>query len=156
MSKTVGFTGTRSITLADMPIIRQIVTALPDNAHVITGACIGVDAAVARVARQRGLHVHTVVPADRSRVDPHWRDYCTTFEEMPPGTDYRARNTRIVELSTDIIAIADRAEDDPKSRRSGTWMTVRIARKAGKPVDEHVLSANHRPTPARPSEASGE
>lgn len=136
----VGFTGTRNVPTAMLPRIRRIVEALPEGTGVVTGGCVGVDAIVARVANQRGLHVHTVLPADRSRVDRAWADHCSTYEEMPAGTDYRARNTRIVELSDEIIAIPEAPEHDPRSRRSGTWMTVRIARRAGKPVQEKVLA----------------
>ncbi len=139
MSESIGFTGTRSVSMVELPRIRQIVEALPEDTYVVTGACVGVDAAIARVARQRGLHVHTIVPADRSRVDPLWRDYCITSEEMPSGTTYRDRNARIVELSSRLIGIPSHAEHDPESRRSGSWQTIRMARKAGKDADVHVL-----------------
>jgi hypothetical protein len=98
-----------------------------------------VDALAARIAHGGRRRVHTIVPADRSRVDPYWRDHCDTFEEMPSGTDYRARNERIVELSDRLVALPEYPEDDHWSRRSGTWMTVRIARRAGKPVAVVVL-----------------
>jgi predicted Rossmann fold nucleotide-binding protein DprA/Smf involved in DNA uptake len=143
--ETVGFTGTRSVGMADLPRIRQIVEALPDGTMVVTGACIGVDAAVARVANRRDLIVHTIVPADRSRVDPKWLCHVDTFEELPDGTTYRDRNARIVALSDRLIAIPDHAEHDPESRRSGTWQTIRLARRAGKPVEIHVLCRACRP-----------
>lgn len=140
MPESVGFTGTRSLNpMEDIGRLMMILEALPTGTAIVTGACIGVDSFIASQAHNFGLSVHTVVPADRSRVDRRWRDHCDTFEEMASGTDYRARNVRIVELSTRVIAVPDHAEDAPESRRSGTWMTVRIARKAGKPVDVHVL-----------------
>ncbi|HVQ45150.1 MAG TPA: hypothetical protein VMT30_09450 [Candidatus Saccharimonadia bacterium] len=145
MSETVGFSGTRSAGHRDAGRIADIVSDLPPDCTVVTGGCIGVDMLVAVAAHQRGLKVHTVLPADRSRVGRFWRQHCDIFEEMPPGTDYRARNERIVELSDRLITIPEASEDDPRSRRSGTWMTVRIARRAGKPVQVELLDERRRP-----------
>jgi predicted Rossmann fold nucleotide-binding protein DprA/Smf involved in DNA uptake len=139
MSETVGFTGTRSANHRDAGKIADILAELSPDSTVVTGACVGVDMFVAAIARRLGMKVHTVVPADRSRVGRLWRQNCTTFEEMPPGTDYRDRNERIVALSDRVIAIPEAPEDAPESRRSGTWMTVRIARRAGKSVQVEPL-----------------
>lgn len=141
MTETVGFTGTQNLSTKDYETVRSIVLSLPSDIRVVVGGCIGVDDYVAYVAFNSGYHVHAIIPFNRSKVAPDWRDYCTTYEEMPEGTDYRDRNTRIVEEVTDrLIAIAGYPENDPQSRRSGTWMTVRIARRANKLVEEHVLS----------------
>jgi predicted Rossmann-fold nucleotide-binding protein len=142
MNETVGFTGTRRLGAEQRERVREIVCALPANTRIVVGGCIGVDDFVAWIARNDGQWVHGVIPADRSRVAPGWEDVCDTFEEMAPGTDYRARNQRIVELSDRIIAFPEAAEDDPRSRRSGTWMTVRIARRAGKPVHVEVMDGD--------------
>src|SRR5215218_3584051 len=107
MDETIGFTGTRSVRDQDLARIKAAVLILPPTATVVTGACIAVDALVARVARGGRRRVHTVVPADRSRVDRYWRQHCDTFEEMPPGTDHRARNERIVELSDRLVAFPE-------------------------------------------------
>lgn len=141
MSETVGFTGTRSLTPAENPLIERVVDGLPGGTRVVTGACLGVDAQVATYAftAHAGLKIHTIVPADRSRVDPDWLGWCHTYEEMPRGTTYRDRNIRIVTESDRLIAFPDHAEDVPESRRSGTWMTIRLCRKAGKPVEIHIL-----------------
>ena len=108
---------------------------------MVTGGCIGVDALVARMAHGGRRRVHTVVPADRSRVDPYWRKHCDTFEELDPGTTYSDRNERIVELSDRLVAFPEYPEHHNLSRRSGTWMTVRIAGRAGKPVEVVTLNA---------------
>lgn len=139
MTETVGFTGTRSLPTSCYADVERIVKALPQGTRVVTGGCVGVDDFVAFTAHANGYPVHSVVPADQSRVAPGWGDYCSSFEVMPPGTDYRARNERIVELSDRIIAIPEALEDAARSRRSGTWMTVRIARRAGKPVQVEIL-----------------
>jgi hypothetical protein len=95
---------------------------------VITGACVGVDSFAARYARRLGHQVHTIVPADRSRVDAEWRSWCTSFIEMPPGSTHRDRNVFLVREGTHgLRAFPEFAMNDPRSHRSGTWMTVRIA-----------------------------
>lgn len=140
MSETIGFSGTRNTSiLGSLPKIEALVSELPEGTRVVTGACQGADAMVARAAKRAGYHVHTIVPANRRVVDVDWQRYCDTFEEMPAGTDYRARNKRIVELSDRLIALPEYPETAVQSQRSGTWMTVRIARHAGKPVTVHLL-----------------
>lgn len=129
----IGWTGTRNTTVA-LQAESRIVSALeniPLDTIIVTGGCVGVDARVAKLAHSKGFHVHTILPANRSRVDPHWREHCTTFEE---ASTYRDRNARIVKRSRRIIAVPEHDEHDPRSRRSGTWQTVRIARNAHKPV----------------------
>jgi predicted Rossmann fold nucleotide-binding protein DprA/Smf involved in DNA uptake len=135
----VAFTGTRSVIAKDEALIRKTVQSLPSDSTVITGGCLGVDTLVAKIAHELGLKVHTVMPHNRTQADPYWRTRCSTFEEMPEGTDYRDRNTRMVVLCDRLIAFPNKAEDHGASRRSGTWMTVRIARKLGKDVLVELL-----------------
>lgn len=139
--ETIGFTGTRHLRGPDWDRISGVVAAQTRVGDVlITGACVGADIAVAFSARELGRTVHTVVPANRAQVHPEWWRHCTTHEEMPVGTDYRARNERIVDLSDRLIAFPEYPERHPQSRRSGTWMTVRIALRNGKLVTIYVLN----------------
>jgi predicted Rossmann fold nucleotide-binding protein DprA/Smf involved in DNA uptake len=154
MTETVGFTGSRHLTGEMQEAIKRALIETQVDATIVTGACLGVDAYVALIAwRTPYLKVHTIVPADRSRVDPYWRDHCDTFEEMPPGTTYRDRNERIVALSDRLIAVPDYPEDAPESRRSGTWMTIRIARRTGRPVQVVTLERRRSAAPAPPEES---
>lgn len=134
--ESVGFTGTRRVRPGDEAVLARIVGAL-GAVRVVTGGCVGVDAVVAALAHQRGLHVHTVLPANRAQVDPRWREHCRTYEKMPDGTDYRGRNERLVRLSDRLVAVLDRPYG--RNVRSGTEMTINIARRSGKRVDIHVL-----------------
>lgn len=158
MTLTVGFTGTRrALTRDEQFRIAGLIHHLPEGTRIVTGACIGLDAFVAAFARREGRPVHTIVPADRSRVDPHWRDHCTTYELMSKGTTFRNRNVKIVgELvgpDDYLIAVPDHVEQAPESLRSGTWQTIRLARKSGKPVEVHVLCADC--DPRRPQQPGG-
>jgi hypothetical protein len=136
MSLSYGFTGTQEPPLALVPLIFDVVRALPQDATYVVGCCIGIDALVARVVMQLGRRVHAVVPWDRSKVDAEWRLYCTTFEEMPEPRRwidrYKERNARIVALGKNgLIGFPRWPEEDGRSMRSGTWQTIRIARRAG-------------------------
>lgn len=111
--------------------------------QVVTGGCRGVDAQVARSARKHGLFVYTVLPANRSQVDPDWWAYADAYKEMPKGSSYRDRDKALVDLSNRLVALPRHPEHDPRSKRSGTWLTVRLAREAGKPVDIVTWEVNH-------------
>ena len=140
MGDRIGFTGTRTMDDPDDAlVIYDIVQELPPDAVLVVGACVGVDATVARAGSLSGRTVHAVVPANRAQVDPEFDRYCTSYEVMTEGTSYRDRNVRIVEQADRLIVIAQFPEDHPQSDRSGTWQTCRIARRAGKPVEIHVL-----------------
>ena len=55
-----------------------------------------------------------------------------TVIKMQPGTDYQARNARLVAEATAVFGLPAYPEEDPRSERSGTWQTIRIARRADK------------------------
>lgn len=138
MPEKVGWTGARDMTPAMQAWIDRTVQALPDDTVVITGGCVGVDAYVARIASCRGLHVHTILPANRREVDPDWQRYCLTYQAMPPGTTYRERNMAIVNAADRMVAVPRYDEAHPRAIRSGTWMTIRLARATRKPLDIFV------------------
>ena len=132
----VAFTGSaRTLTHRQKITITARIENLPKDTLIVTGACIGVDAFVARVAFKLGLVVHTVVPANRSKVDPDWRLFATTFEEMPEGSSYRDRNTRMVELAKDLLIGYPETETNGRDIGSGSWMTIRIAQRRGRHIE---------------------
>jgi hypothetical protein len=139
------FTGTRAVTGIPGAVerVEALLTAgVPTDVVWVVGGCVGIDAIVARVGTARGAHVHCVLPAVREQVDPHWRDYCSTYEEVAAGTtkadSYRKRNERLVAWISRPPAPAGRLvafPEWPHWYRSGTWMTITIGHKAGVQID---------------------
>lgn len=114
-------------------ICSVLIQLVPSRDTILTGACIGVDAIAARLAYAMGFEVGTIVPWDKSRVDPDYASHCTWFELMPQGTNYMDRNLRLV---THHLYPADMLLAFPdylnERLRSGTWSTVRRAREIAK------------------------
>jgi predicted Rossmann fold nucleotide-binding protein DprA/Smf involved in DNA uptake len=136
----IGWTGTRTLRKRDLWIVRAAVASfVPRSVQFVTGGCVGVDAEVARLATTFGVYVHTIIPWDRSRVDPEWSAFCDSHELMPEGSSYADRNRRIVAMSDLLVGVAQHPEGHIGSRRSGTWQTLRIARRAGVPTRVIIL-----------------
>lgn len=89
------------------------------------GDCIGADVAAAQIARYLNIDTIAHPPIDESR-----RAFALSTETREPET-YRARNEAIVKESEVLIAAPHQLWEE---QRSGTWMTVRMARARSKPV----------------------
>lgn len=127
-----GFTGTRNPPASAKNMIRlHLMTLDPEQDELVIGCCVGIDAIVGRIGHVLGFKVHGVIPIDESQVDVLWPLYCSSIEYMPDNTNYMDRNQRIVDISLDLTAFP---LDAVERQRSGTWSTVRRARKAGKTV----------------------
>ena len=72
----------------------------------------------------RGLGYVTVA---HPPTNPHLRAYTTSDITLDPA-DYLVRNRAIVDAADVMIA----CPDGPERLRSGTWATIRYARKVGK------------------------
>ena len=137
----ISFTASRDLDKGGQEVILNVLhTGIPLAAQYITGGARGGDAFIGRWLfghRPEAEHI-VVLPADRSQIDPWWEavPVGTGVDlyviEMRPGTTYRDRNAELVRLGTAVCAFPACEEDDPCSRRSGTWQTARMARKAGK------------------------
>jgi hypothetical protein len=143
----VGFTASRELDEHGRQIILDVLHGVPLASRYVTGGCIGGDSFIGRWLfwnRPDAEHV-VVVPADRSRVDPWWTwVQPVTLIVMPPGTTYRDRNERLVAESTVVYGFPAYVEEDPRSRRSGTWQAARMARRAQKLSQWHCVRAPFR------------
>lgn len=135
-----GFTGPeRPLSPTEIDHVRDVVYALPAVTGIVTGGARGVDALVARVALQAFPHAeHRLVLPQGYRYDRHLQ------AELPDhvvrewvGGGFMARNDRLVLRTGTLVAFPDTPGE---TIRSGTWATVRRARKRGIPIRVHPFS----------------
>jgi hypothetical protein len=119
----VGFTGTRwgMTELQKQTVARVLATFAHKEFH--HGDCIGADAQAHDLARTAGYWIvgHPPTKSDK-------RAGCLC-DELRPEKDYLTRNIDIVRESQVMVATPWGFEEE---QRSGTWMTVRSARKMGR------------------------
>jgi len=134
--EAVSFTAARDLDDPGREVVVNVLVQVPWAQRYITGAAIGGDAFIGRWLRENRPHAEhvVVVPADRSRVD-YWWDasdpYVTVFDMPEHLGTYADRNAQLVMCATAVWGLPAYPEDDPRSRRSGTWQTIRMARRAG-------------------------
>lgn len=122
----VGFTGTQEgMTTVQMERVRQLLEAMwPVEFH--HGDCIGADAQAHLIARDLKIGVVIHPPEN-----PAKRAYCSGAQEIRAPLPYLTRNREIVTW-TDCLIATPKTTDE--TIRSGTWSTVRYARKKGRVV----------------------
>lgn len=124
----IGFTGTRGgMSKGQREALQTILMgAAHSRAHTGVvlhhGDCVGADAEAHEVAQSLGLAVVIHPPTN-----PQARAYCKGAERWHRELDYLVRNHEIVRCSDYLIAAPGCGE----KLRSGTWATVRYARKTG-------------------------
>lgn len=92
--------------------------------HLNHGDCVGADALAHDIALEIGLSVMVYPPIQKK-----YRAYCTGPRVIiHPEASYRYRNTSLVNSGHVLLALPNK---NSESMRSGTWMTVRMARKTG-------------------------
>lgn len=118
----IGFTGTRQGMTEKQRL--QVQAWLTDGSEFHHGDCVGADEEADAIAHSLHLNVVIHPPAN-----PRLRAYCSGT--VLPAKGYIARNHDIVD-STDVLVATPKEADEVL--RSGTWATVRYARKVGKTV----------------------
>jgi hypothetical protein len=120
-----GFTGTQqNITKMQWDTLCYLLERFdPEVCH--HGDCIGADYLFHQAARQQGRRVVLHPPIDGSK-----RAFCQS-DEVRPAKGYLDRNHDIVD-ETDFLIAAPKTEVE--EQRSGTWSTVRYARKKNRPI----------------------
>lgn len=121
----IGVTGTRhGATLAQVfELDRQLILMNATELH--HGDCCGADSQAHDAAKRQGIRVIGHPPIESSL-----RAF-RKFDEERPMKDYIARNHDIVDEVDILIALPD---SENERLRSGTWATVRYARKTGRSV----------------------
>jgi hypothetical protein len=138
MTETVlGVTGTRGKpTMSQLRFLYTRMTDLHETLGCRTlhhGCCTGWDEAAHWLARSLGWKIVVHPPTNRlyEANDP-LEDMGWDVEHRQPKP-YAERNQDIVNESTVLYAGPALPEDDEKAKRSGTWMTVRMADKKRMP-----------------------
>jgi hypothetical protein len=138
----VGFTGTREGMTQEQTVafIVFVEERLPEDLpHMLEefhhGDCVGADEQAHQIAKFYFKKIVVHPP-----IDPKYRAYTVSelqawwnFNqyEIRDEDDYLVRNYDIVD-ETDILIAAPKTKEE--ELRSGTWATIRYARKQGKPV----------------------
>jgi hypothetical protein len=125
----VGFTGTRyALPEAQRDEVREVLYLLRrfyGATELHHGDCVGADAFAARSAREFGYKI-VCHPPTNSMLRAH-APADVVLTPMP----YLLRNRQIVEVADLMIGMP---HDDHEVQRSGTWATIRHARKIGRPL----------------------
>lgn len=125
--KIIGFTGTQhGMTQKQKDAVTMLLQAYWDKGEAKEfrhGDCVGADEEAHKIAKKIGYTVIIHPP----KIDTK-RAYCRADKVLPPEA-YLIRNAAIVTASDVVIATPQYATE---TLRSGTWATVRYARKANK------------------------
>jgi hypothetical protein len=141
---SIGFTGTRhGMTNRQrakvLTLVQALVDAATDDALVATGLpsvvgldahhgdCIGADAQFHSIIAMWNAWI-VVHPGPANDAE---RQAGCEGHERRPHAGHMARNRNIVDASTVMIAAPHEATEQ---QRGGTWATIRMAQKAGKPL----------------------
>lgn len=124
----VGFTGTRQQPTPDatMALSELLARLQPTEAH--HGDCVGADAIFHWYVLTECVGVKRVIHPPTNKA---MRAFCTGTADRREPKPYLERNRDIVDETDVLLAMPQTAEE---TIRSGTWSTVRYARKAGKKI----------------------
>jgi hypothetical protein len=123
----VGFTGSRTGMTPEQRVAVLDILGLHrgEGARFSHGDCVGCDEEAHSIAMELGYIVH-VWPPENSAARAF-----TTGHFIHAPRPYRVRDQSIVMMSGVLVAAPSGPEDAPDQKRSGTWMTIRMARKRG-------------------------
>lgn len=124
----IGFTGTRKgLSKVQRQILdRELLSIMhlcPKGWYFHHGDCIGADAQAHEIAHECSAKIILHPPLNNKA-----RAFCEPYMNMLPAKHYLVRNCDIVNVSNKIIA----CPEGPEILRSGTWSTIRYAKKQNK------------------------
>jgi hypothetical protein len=115
-----GFTGTQEgMTNSQIKGVEAVFRRL-SLMYLHHGDCVGADADAHNIANAMGIKVIIHPPSNYIK-----RAFCAGYSEMMPEKPYLDRNRIIVNINTNLVA----TPKGPEKIRSGTWYTIRYARK---------------------------
>lgn len=130
---SIGFTGTRhGMTTEQLDAVRVllVLVAPPDAIfHAHHGDCVGADEQFHKLCRNTNGRGYIIVHPGPLH-DVANKAGCLG-DERNAGRPHMARNRDIVDASTVMLAAP---LDATEQQRGGTWATIRMARRAGKPL----------------------
>lgn len=130
----IGFTGTQhGVSSAQRAMLRDLLAGYAEIGELHHGDCIEADAAAHDIAKSLGYRVVVHPPSD-----PRKRAF-KSGDEMREPLPYLTRNHNIVNGTTFLIATP---REHFEQLRSGTWATIRYARKLGRVV--HIIRPDGR------------
>jgi hypothetical protein len=121
----IGFTGTRrGMTDAQKESVKMLLCALTPE-KFSHGHCVGADEEASIIASKiHGIEIWSWPPENQKAIATF-----AFWHVIRTPLPYMKRNQKIVDTSDTLIATPAALEKD--APRSGTWATVRMARKAG-------------------------
>ena len=124
---SIGFTGTQlGLTGKQKATLKSILEKFLRIEHKFRhGDCIGADAEANTIAKDLGFKTVVHPPTSARK-----RAFCVA-DQILPAKDYLGRNHDIVNCSRILIACPKEAQE---ITRSGTWATIRYARKVNKDI----------------------
>lgn len=123
----IGFTGTKQgMTNRQKRALRNLMQRFYRGCEFHHGDCVGADEQAHKIADKHNDSWTVQHPPDNNKA----RAFTETNEKRKPFP-YLQRNHHIVTASEILIAAPRTLEEE---LRSGTWATVRYARKKGRPV----------------------
>lgn len=125
----LGFTGTRDgLTCEQHAALLALLKGMPVITEFHYGCCVGADEEAFDITFELEPTPKTIGhPPTSKKLMSRWKDHCTELRTAEP---YLIRNRRIVDETEKLIACPKGDEE----LRSGTWSTIRYARKCRKPV----------------------
>lgn len=124
----VGFTGTqKGLTRSQLNSLRDVfkLLSIEGGAELHLGDCVGADAEAYDLSLDFGFRTIGHPPVESRK-----RAFCE-FDAVRPRADYLVRNQHIVDETTVLIACPS---TNTEAQRSGTWATVRKARKLARRI----------------------